>query len=83
MLYTDRLWCEDFRAAVQQVLDGANLAVPVRQGMRAHREACPACCEFHDRLVQVAALSEDLLPPAEYEAENDVELWKKIVKTVK
>jgi hypothetical protein len=82
MLYANHLWCDDFRQAVQHQLDGEDLSDGVRRSMREHREACPSCCEFHDRLLQVAVVSGELVPPKEYEAGDDIELWKKIINGV-
>lgn len=79
---TKPLWCEDFRKAVQQRLDGESLSAALNRGVREHREACPPCCDFYDHLIQLSALSEDLLPPEEYEPADSAELLNKIVQDV-
>lgn len=82
-MHTKPLWCDDFRKTVQQSLDGEVLTLSTRRAISQHREACPPCCDFYDHLVQIAALSADLLPPREYEPPDDVELLNKIVNDVK
>lgn len=82
-MQTKPLWCDDFRRAVQQSLDGQTLSPGLRRGISQHREACPPCCDFYDNLVQVAAISADMLPPQEYEHSDDEELLTKIVNDVK
>lgn len=76
------LWCDEFRKAVQQRLDGEPLAAHLARGVREHREACPPCCDFYDHLVQLSAITEDLLPPEEYEPADGNELLNKIVNGV-
>lgn len=79
---TKPLWCDEFRKAVQQRLDGEPLVDSLARGMREHREACPPCCDFYDHLVQLSAVTEDLLPPPEYEPTDGIELLNKIVNGV-
>ncbi len=82
-MYAKPLWCDDFRKAVQQSLDGKALEPGLRRGISEHRDACPPCGDFYDHLVQVAALSADLLPPQEYEPADNAELLNKIVNDIK
>lgn len=73
--------CSEFRLLVQQALDGLQFSEGFRQDIRKHRNGCDACCNFHDRLLQVMAVAPEIDPPAEYATVDQSELWNLIVRT--
>jgi predicted regulator of Ras-like GTPase activity (Roadblock/LC7/MglB family) len=82
MPFSELLQCFEFRLLVHQVLDGLDIEESYRRGIKAHRESCQPCSNFHDHMLQVVSVVPEVLPPSEYSAANQSYLWNRILDSV-
>lgn len=63
-------------------MDGQNTSDTTKLRVRAHRNSCEPCCNFHDGLLGIAAITNEMDPPVEFTTTQSSRLWNRIVDSV-
>ena len=82
MQHSEKLWCAEFQSIVHNILDGVEHSQAIRDQVRHHRDDCESCSNYQDHMIQIAAISGELLLPPEYLPADPDALWQQIFDSV-